>query len=97
MANKKYQNSPKISFAKQAMHLQKEYPESNCVLYCGKLVWIGEIKPTPLSRTYSIRIECHGFHRRPKVILYGDSIEGIDRPGFPHHFEIDREKSEVSA
>ena len=77
------------------MHLQKEYPESKCTLCCGKLIWSGEIRPSPLSRAYKIRIECLGFHRRPKVILYGDHIDGIEKRDFPHHFEIDRKKSEV--
>lgn len=95
MGNKKYYNSPKTSLALQAMHLRKEYPESRCSLHCGELIWWGEIRPTPLSRTYKIRIECHELQQRPRVILYGDHIEGIDRRGFPHHFEIDREKNEV--
>lgn len=95
MGNKKYQVLPRISFAQQAMHLLKEYPESKCTLCCGKLIWSGEIRPSPLSRAYKIRIECLGFHRRPKVILYGDHIDGIEKRDFPHHFEIDRKKSEV--
>lgn len=95
MGNKRFQILPRISFAQQAMHLQKEYPESKCSLSCGKLIWSGEIRPSPLSRTYKIRIECYGFHCRPKVILYGDYIDGIEKPDFPHHFEIDRSKPEV--
>ena len=77
------------------MHLQKTYPESECSLRCGKLIWSGEIRPSPLSRTYKIRITCYGFHCRPEVALYGDYIEGIEKPDFPHHFEIDRKKPEV--
>ncbi len=95
MASKKFYNSPKISLASQAIYLRKEYPESQCSLHCGVLIWSGEIRPTPLSRTYKIRIECHSFQKRPKVILYGDYIEGIDRRDFPHYFEIDRDKPEV--
>ena len=95
MANKKYFNSRKISLASQAIYLRNEYPESRWLLHCGELIWWGDIRPTPLSRIYKIRIECHGLQRRPRVILYGDHIEGIDRRDFPHHFEIDREKPEV--
>lgn len=95
MENKKYYKTPLITFPKQAMHLQYDYPESYCVFKSDYLLWKGEIRPTPLSRTYKIRIECKGYKRRPKVILYGDTIDGIEKADFPHHFEIDRNKPEV--
>lgn len=95
MAKKIYIKPRKISFAKQAIILKKEYPQSECYLGCGRLVWKGRIQPTPLSNTYKIRIECKDYNRRPKVILYGDSVKGIERSDFPHHFEIDKVKQEV--
>lgn len=95
MGNKKYMKAPRISLVKQCLHLKREYPESYCYMRRGRLLWWGELKPTPLSKTYKIRIECYDFYQRPKVILYGDQIDGIERSDFPHHFEIDREKPEV--
>lgn len=95
MVKKAYIKLPKITFAKQAMYLKREYPQSECTLGCGQLIWKGKIQPSPLSRVYCIRIECKDYNKRPKVILYGDSIEGIERKDFPHHFEVDKEKQEV--
>ena len=91
----KYIKIPNIPFAKQALYLRNEYPEGKCFLHRDLLFWYGEIRPSVLSRTYKIRIECHGLNKRPKVVLYGDTIEGIEKPDFPHHFKIDREKPEV--
>lgn len=91
----KYFRTPKITFAKQAMHLRHAYPENCCTIHKECLIWKGGIRPTPLSRIYKIRIECRGYYRRPKVILYGDTIDGIEKADFPHHFDIDRKKPEV--
>ena len=77
------------------MHLKKEYPESNPVVHYDELIWYGQIRPSPVSRYYKIKIYCKGYSRRPKVVLYGDTIEGIDKPDFPHHFEINKDKQEV--
>lgn len=95
MGKSKFIKQHNISLARQAAHLIAEYPESTCFVNHNKLLWEGVIKPTPLSREYNIRIICNGFFGRPRVILYGNSIEGIEKENFPHHFKIDRHKNEV--
>ncbi len=84
-----------VTLPLQKLLLQKAYPEAKCSLKHDNLIWEGKISPTPLSRAYNIRIVCHGYRHRPKVILYGDNIEGLDRDNFPHKFAIDKEKKEV--
>lgn len=95
MDSDRFYKTPHISFALQALYLKAEYPESNCVIRPNELIWYGMIKPTPVSRLYKIKIHCKGLNKRPRVVLYGDIIEGIDRSDFPHHFEIDKVKQEV--
>lgn len=78
----------------QKILLDKSYPESKSIIKDGVLTWYGAIKPTPLSRTYDIKIICQ-INNRPKVILYGDSVRGLENLQFPHHFKIDKEKKTV--
>ncbi|MBS7327126.1 MAG: hypothetical protein KIG68_00015 [Oxalobacter sp.] len=85
---------PNIPLAKQAHYLRLIYPESKCFTRFNKLTWFGKIKPSPISRIYKIKISCDGF-KRPKVILYGDNLRGIEKADFPHKFNVNLEKSEV--
>lgn len=94
MENKKYFKRNDLSLAIQSYLIKNKYPESSCKIIKNQLIWDGIIKPTPLSREYKIKIICKE-KRRPKVILYGDKINGLDRKDFPHHFEINQEKQEV--
>lgn len=65
------------------MLLKKKYPQSKITLKKNKMIWYGEIKPTPISCLYKIKIICEkGL--KPKVVLYGDHIEGIEKDDFPH-------------
>lgn len=86
---------PKITLAMQAFNLKQRFSESDCRLDHHKLVWQGKIQPTPLSRLYSIKVICRDLYSRPKVILHGNNIMGIERQDFPHHFAINKEKMEV--
>lgn len=95
MANKRYIRKQTLSFAFQRYLIQKNYPESKCVLEKNRLIWHGFVKPTPLSRTYNIKMICEK-ERRPKVILYGNNIEGLEKKDFPHHFGINKDKLEVT-
>lgn len=95
MDSNKFFRKPNIPLVRQAFYLKSEYPESKCVIQPNELTWYGEIKPTPVSRSYKIKIHCKGFNKRPRVVLYGEKIEGIERPDFPHHFQINEDKQEV--
>ena len=77
------------------MRLNAKYPNGCCVVHCNNLAWRGDIKPSALSRAYKIKVFCHGFKMRPRVILYGENVQGLSRVNFPHHFNIDNEKGEV--
>ncbi|MDM8292062.1 hypothetical protein [Faecalicoccus pleomorphus] len=79
----------------QAIFLKREYPNSICKVSRSQLVWHGLIKPSPLSREYNIRMICDG-KKRPKVILYGENVKGLDDPNFPHNFGINQKKQEVT-
>lgn len=85
MALNKYRR--KINLALQCYYLKKSFPDTTTELKNNTLIWYGEIKPTPLSRTYNIKLEYKkGF--KPRVYLYGEHIIGIEKKNFPHHYEI---------
>ena len=95
MGSNSFFRTPNIPLVRQASYLKSEYPESKVIIRPNEFTWYGEIKPTPVSRAYKIKIHCKGFSKRPRVVLYGDKIVGIEKPDFPHHFEINEEKQEV--
>ena len=49
-----------------ARSLESSFPDGECSISGNKLVWIGELKPKPLSRTYEIKIEYEAF-KEPEV------------------------------
>lgn len=77
----------KLSLALQAEWLKKRYPDSKCELKGNKLVWNGLINPTPLSKSYQIKLICDQ-NKIPEVYLIGKEIEGIDRKDLPHNFGV---------
>ena len=91
----KYHKRSRIPLIKQAFRLVNDYPESHYTLRKGILIWYSEIRPLPLSRLYKIKIICEGYLHRPKVVLYGDKVDGIERDDFPHNFGKNLQKQEA--
>ncbi len=90
----KYLNNKKLTLPKQGALLKAKYPESIMWIKHNRLIWQGEIRPTSISRLYKIRITCERINN-PKVILYGEHIEGIEKVDFPHIYRKDLKKQEV--
>lgn len=84
----------KLSFPVQGFLLQKKYPQSKVVVNRNDLIWYGEVRPTPISRLYKIKIICKKAHK-PKVVLYGNEIDGIERDDFPHIYRKYKKKQMV--
>lgn len=94
MVQKNFFKQKYIPFVVQGCLLQKDYPKSKWSVEKNQLFWSGIIKPSPLSREYQIKMVCKSG-KKPKVILYGEKIEGIEKKDFPHHYRINQEKQEV--
>ena len=93
MANK-YFNNKKITLPIQGLLLKSTYPESKIFIKNNCLIWYGEIKPTPFSHVYKIKIICNRG-KKPKIFLCGEHIEGIEKNDFPHNYHKDKKKQEV--
>ena len=83
-----------LSLPVQGLLLQHKYPESRVCIKHNYLIWYGEIRPTPLSRLYKIKIICEKGNK-PKVFLYGKHIEGIEKNDFPHNYHKNESKQEI--
>jgi hypothetical protein len=58
----------KLNVARQAMDLQRYFPDSKVSVGPGRLTWIGRITPSPLSATYVVEIRYSGY-RRPVITV----------------------------
>lgn len=97
MATKKsYLKSNPIPLIHQKVALCTNFKGSNCSIDKSKkqLFWTGEIKPTPLSKKYTVML-IYKVGQSPKVWVVGDELEKLDSPDFPHKFNIDCENNMV--
>lgn len=59
-------NSKRKNLEFHSHSLESNFPNGKCFVSENSLTWIGELIPTPLSRTYEIKIEYEVF-KEPKV------------------------------
>lgn len=94
MGNRKYSKTKSISLSKQAIALKASYPAATCTVSKNTLFWSGKVRPSPLSREYSVQM-AYKLKAAPCVWVYGNELQELDNPNFPHHYEIDAEKQRV--
>lgn len=73
------------SLAQQAFALHASFPEARADLSPKRLVWRGTITPTPLSRSYPIRIT-YRMGQFPEVRGLGPALEARPGASIPHVF-----------
>lgn len=78
----KHRISP-ISMAAQMVRLTKAYPSSKASLKRDVLRWVVDLMPTPLSRTYRVKLEMHK-DGKPKVRLIQPTLQTRDGERCPH-------------
>ena len=80
--------SPK-SLAQQCLALSGLPVTSSATVRRSRLRWSAELRPTPLSRTYSVALEYAGAGRAPRVRVNRPQLrgEGIER--LPHVYRGD--------
>jgi len=70
-----------LPFAAQQYALVTLYPTSQCVTRRDRLVWRGELQPTPLSRLYRVCIE-YEMRQVPNVFVVEPLLRKIADAGF---------------
>lgn len=73
------------SLAEQAFAFRASFPRERADLSLKRLMWRGAITPTPLSRSYPIRIT-YRVGQFPDVRVLGPALEGRPGESIPHLF-----------
>jgi hypothetical protein len=71
-----------LSAAQQAFALRAQFPDVRGELKAGRLVWTGELQPTPLSRSYRVQI-AYGPRGQPKVRVL-EELATYEGRSLPH-------------
>lgn len=81
--------SSNLSIPLQVNQLRGRFPDSKISFTSKTLEWIGRLQPTPLSRTYTVKIN-YTLGSRPTVSVLEPELES--RPGekLPHVFKGDK-------
>lgn len=72
----------------QMARLKSAYPDSRASLKRDALRWEADLTPTPLSRTYRVKLEMHR-DGKPKVRLIHPSLQMRDGKRCPHLYPDD--------
>ena len=88
MANKRYMKNRPIRLFEQMITLRAAYPTATCEIHNNTLWWFGKVRPTPLSKEYEVVMTFTLWHS-PSVWIFGDNLENLDDPDFPHKYHID--------
>lgn len=94
MAHKIFFKCNHLSLAHQKASLCKTFRHSECNIFRNKLIWKSRIRPTPLSREYSVEVQ-YSMIDIPQVYIYGDELKKLDNSNFPHNYGIDASKKRV--
>ncbi|HEY0695193.1 MAG TPA: hypothetical protein VGD71_39920 [Kribbella sp.] len=74
-----------LSPAQQALGLRTLFPQSSVTVRATGVVWVGAIRPTPLSRTYTVRVT-YTVDDYPTVLVLDPPLEPREGEPLPHTF-----------
>ena len=89
MAKSKYFNARSLTLVKQAYYMSVDYPGFAARRQGNAIEWVGGVKPTPMSDTYTVRIS-YEISDRPVVTVIDPELPIA--PGhkhLPHTFPPD--------
>ena len=78
----------------QVIALRQAYPDGKCSYKGNTLIWIGKLRPTPLSQDYNAILK-YSLNNSPEVWILGDELQKLDDPNFPHHYKVDAQNHRV--
>jgi hypothetical protein len=76
---------PELNVAVQAIQLRHDFPTSTAAVSAGALWWTVDVRPTPLSREYRLKVELKRG-RRPRVTVVAPVLIAPPRRRLPHTF-----------
>lgn len=75
-----------LSLAEQRVAMLKLYPEFNCTWDRNHILWIGEIRPTPISNLYTISIS-YSLEVPPIVEVINPKLKSYNNEPIPHMYK----------
>jgi hypothetical protein len=78
-----------LNLTVQAGQLRTYFPDSQATVRRSCLTWRGRITPSPLSRTYLLRVD-YKLNERPDVEVVEPALESRDGTKPPHLFPGDK-------
>lgn len=80
-----YPKKKRLSIAEQNIAILKKYPWFKCIWNRNYISWTGEIKPTPISNTYTIRIS-YTLETPPEVVVLSPELKHYKDEPIPHMY-----------
>jgi hypothetical protein len=78
------------NLGRQVGALRSKYPEGRTNFARGVVTWVGPIQPTPVSRTYTVKVEYQAGWPRPRITVLEPDLRDATMPPLPHVFDGDR-------
>lgn len=72
-----------INLGLQMIALKRAFPDSECTVKRNRLRWRGSLAPTPMSETYSVRLE-YTLEKSPRVHVEYPALVERDGEELPH-------------
>jgi hypothetical protein len=74
-----------LPLGQQVIRMKLEWPEFKGVIRRGEANWVGQITPTKMSDTYTIRVT-YQAPRRPVVEVITPALRSLPNKRIPHRF-----------
>jgi hypothetical protein len=85
MAKNKFFRREVVPLGQQVIRMQKEWPNFRPAVKSGVVSWVGQLTPTDMSDTYTVRITYH-TPRRPVVEVIAPVLRALPGKPIPHRF-----------
>jgi hypothetical protein len=74
-----------LNLVQQALGLRRLFPATSPAIRSNQLVWVALLTPTPLARTYEIRIR-YSLREHPRVAVVDPPLRPDPNEYLPHFF-----------
>lgn len=91
---KKYFIEPKLQLIEQKNTILLDFPESDVSIKDGTLTWFGIVRPTAVSKEYTLKLE-YKMGKNPRVWLLNADIEAGKAKDIPHHYHVDEKEKAI--
>lgn len=74
-----------LSLIEQDVSIRTRFPQFKATSHMNKIIWIGNLKPQPMSCFYTVRIE-YSLTNNPKVTIITPKLKRYNNQPIPHMY-----------